>query len=117
MKPPFGSVDADGHINEPETKLVEHMEGPYAEIKRFHSYIPTSEGVVGGGVVAGKDYMDSSLGGRLGAHGGPEFPTPQEWLDNADRGGMETIFVFPTTLLGYARIIDPDYLVALTKCL
>ena len=115
MKVPYGAVDADGHINEPETKLMEYLEGPYADIKNFHSYIPGSDGIVGGSVVAGKDYMDSTLGGRLGAHGGPDFPTPQEWLDNADAGGLETIFVFPTTLLGYSRIIDPDYLVALTK--
>ena len=46
---------------------------------------------------------------------GPDFPSPQEWLDNADAGGLETVFVFPTTLLGYSRIIDPDYLIALTK--
>ena len=115
MKVPFGAVDADGHINEPETKLMEYLEGPYADIKNFHSYIPSGDGIVGGGVIAGKDYMDSSLGGRLGAHGGPDFPSPQEWLDNADAGGLETVFVFPTTLLGYSRIIDPDYLIALTK--
>ena len=28
MKVPFGAVDADGHINEPETKLMEYLEGP-----------------------------------------------------------------------------------------
>ena len=43
MKPPFGAVDADGHINEPETKLVEHMEGPYAEIKRFIATFPPAK--------------------------------------------------------------------------
>ncbi len=115
MKPPFGVIDADGHINEPEHRLREYLEGPYAEQKRFHQFIPNEQGDVGGSVLAGTNYMDSSLGGRLGAHGGPDFPTPQEWLDTADEGNMETIFLFPTTLLGYSAIIDPDYLIALTR--
>ena len=114
-KPPFGSVDADGHINEPEHRLREYIEGPYADIKgKFHSYIPDDRGRVGGSVLAARESMDPSLGGRLGAFGGPDFPTPREWLDTANEGGLETIFLFPTTLLGYAKITDPDYLVAIT---
>ena len=113
---PFGVIDADGHINEPEHRLREYIEGPYANIKgTFHPFLADSDGRVGGSPLVGSAYMDSSLGGRLGAHGGPDFPTPQEWLDNADVGGMETIFIFPTTLLGYASIIDPDYLIAITR--
>ena len=96
--------------------VMEYIEGPYANIKgTFHPFLADSDGRVGGSPLVGSAYMDSSLGGRLGAHGGPDFPTPQEWLDNADVGGMETIFIFPTTLLGYASIIDPDYLIAITR--
>ena len=115
MRPSYGVVDADGHIVESESKLMDYLEGPYAEIKRFHSFLPGPDGVVGGGTIAGKDYFDSSLGGKLGAHGGPGFPSPQEWLDNANKGNLEHIFLFPTTLLGYSRIQDPDYLIALTR--
>jgi predicted TIM-barrel fold metal-dependent hydrolase len=59
--------------------------------------------------------MDSTLGGRLGTHGGPDFPTPQDWLTNADMGGVEIIVLFPTVLLGYSGIRDPDYQIALGK--
>ena len=114
-KLPFGVIDADGHINEPEHRLRDYIEGPYGEQKRFHHFIPDDDGRVGGSILAGRMYMDSTLGGRLGSHGGPDFPTPEEWLETADKGGMETIFLFPTTLLGYSQIIDPDYLIALTR--
>jgi predicted TIM-barrel fold metal-dependent hydrolase len=115
MKLPFGVVDADGHINEPEPELMSYLEGPYAKIKKFHSFIPDENGNVGGGTISGKDFFDSTLGGTLGAHGGPGFPAPDEWLKVADDGGMETIFLFPTTLLGYSAISDPDYLIAITR--
>ena len=112
---PFGITDADGHINEPEHKLRDYIEGPYGEQKKFHTYIPNEQGLVGGSVISGTGYMDSTLGGRLGSHGGPDFPLPNEWIAKADEGGMETIYLFPTTLLAYSQIIDPDYLIALTK--
>ena len=31
MKPPFGVVDADGHINEPEARLLDFLEAPYRD--------------------------------------------------------------------------------------
>ena len=94
MKPSFGVIDADGHINEPEHRLREYIEGPYGDIKKFHAFIPDADGRVGGTVLVARSYMDSSLGGRLGSHGSADFPT---------------------TLLEYAQVIDPDYLVALTR--
>jgi predicted TIM-barrel fold metal-dependent hydrolase len=115
MKPPFGVIDADGHINEPETRLREYLEGPYADFKSFHPYIPNREGHVGGTPLIIQGYMDSTLGARLGTHGPPGFPTPQEWLDTADMGGMETMFLFPSTLLPFSAVIDPDYQLALAR--
>ena len=111
----FRVVDADGHIVEPEIKLGEYLEGPYGDMKKVHPYIPDERGIVTGSVIGSRPWTDSTLGGRLGTHGPPGFPTPQDWLDNADQGGMETIFLFLTLLLGYSRIIDPDYLIALTR--
>ena len=32
-----------------------------------------------------------------------------------DEGGLELTVLYPTTLLGYAAIVDPDYLVAITR--
>ena len=100
MKPPYGVVDSDGHINEPEGRLREYIEGPYAQWNK-----PINLG----------SFFDNTIGDRLGTHGPPGFPTPDDWLRVADEGGMETIYLFPTTLLAYSTITDPDYLVALTK--
>ena len=100
MKPSYGVVDSDGHINEPEERLREYIEGPYSQWnKPFHLH----------------SFFDNTIGDKLGTNGPPGFPTPDEWLRVADKGGMETVYIYPTTLLQYASITDPDYLVALTK--
>ena len=44
MKPPFGVVDADGHINEPEARLLECMEAPYRH--QLHASLPDQHGTV-----------------------------------------------------------------------
>ena len=100
MKLPFGVVDADGHINEPEDKIREYIEGPYSAWKKR---------------IQLGSFFDNTQGGQLGSHGGPGFPTTKEWLKAADDGGMEIIHLFPTTLLAYSTITDPDYLVAVGK--
>jgi hypothetical protein len=116
MKLPFGVVDSDGHINEPEDELRQYIEGPYGDMKqRIHRFIPNDNGDIGGGIVAIHTSVDTTLGGRLGALGPPGYPTPDDWLKVADEGGMETIYLFPTTLLAYSVITDNDYLVALTR--
>ena len=116
MKMPFGVVDSDGHINEPEDELRTYIEGPYGEIKNsIHRYIPNADGAIGGGILVTHSSFDNTLGGKLGAHGPEGFPTPDDWLRVADEGSMETICLFPTTLLAYSTITDNDYLVALTR--
>ena len=116
MKMPFGVIDSDGHINEPEDELRTYIEGPYGEIKnRIHRYLPNDSGSIGGGILVTHSSFDTTLGGRLGANGPEGFPTPDEWLAKADEGSMSTICLFPTTLLAYSVITDNDYLVALTK--
>ena len=54
MKLPFGVIDSDGHINEPEDELRTYIEGPYGEIEiknKIHRYIPNADGVIGGGIL------------------------------------------------------------------
>ena len=47
MKLPFGVIDSDGHINEPEDELRTYIEGPYGEIKnKIHRYTPNADGVI-----------------------------------------------------------------------
>jgi predicted TIM-barrel fold metal-dependent hydrolase len=116
MKPSFGVVDADGHINEPEARLLEFLEPPYCH--QLHPSLPDHQGTVyptnalAPKLTAG---FDPTLGGRLGSNGPVGFPTPADWLRAMDEGGLEMTVLYPTTLLGYSAIVDPDYLVALTR--
>ena len=81
MKPPFGVVDADGHINEPEARLLEFLEPPYCH--QLHTSFPNHDGMVyptnalAPKLTAG---FDPTLGGRLGSNGPVGFPTPDDWL-------------------------------------
>ena len=59
--------------------------------------------------------FDPTLGGKLGANGPPGFPTPADWLQAMEEGGLELTVLYPTTLLGYSAIDDPDFLVAVTR--
>ena len=114
MKLPFKVMDADGHIAEDQAKLRDYMEPPY-NANLFES-VPDKRGWVGHGTaITDKTFVDTTMGGRMGSLGPPGFPFPQDWLEALDRGGMDTTYLFPTNLLGYGNIFDPEYMVALTR--
>ncbi|MCZ6873756.1 MAG: amidohydrolase family protein [bacterium] len=116
MKPPFGVVDADGHINEPEARLLDFLEPPYREF--LHPSLANPNGTIyPTNSLAPKlaPGLDPTLGGRLGSNGPVGFPTPADWLEAMEAGGLAMTVLYPTTLLGYSAIIDPDYLVAITR--
>ena len=115
MKLPFGVVDADGHIVEDENRLLrEYLEKPYNEY--LIDGIPDHRGWVGqGSGITDKSFMDTTLGGKLGNPGQPGYPSPQIWLDCLERGGLDFAVLYPTLLLDYSHIYDPDYLIALGK--
>ena len=115
MRPPFGVIDADGHINEPELRLIEFLDPPYRSY--LHAWVPDPNGRVNPNVSVAPKLagFDPTLGGKLGANGPPGFPTPADWLQAMEEGGLELTVLYPTTLLGYSAIDDPDYLVAVTR--
>jgi len=115
MRPPFGVIDADGHINEPETRLIEFLDPPYRSY--LHAWVPDPNGRVNPNVSVAPKLagFDPTLGGKLGANGPPGFPTPADWLQAMEEGGLELTVLYPTTLLGYSAIDDPDFLVAVTR--
>ena len=115
MRPPFGVIDADGHINEPESRLIEFLDPPYRSY--LHAWVPDPKGRVNPNVSVAPKLagFDPTLGGKLGAKGPPGFPTPADWLQAMEEGGLELTVLYPTTLLGYSAIDDPDYLVAVTR--
>ena len=70
MNLPFGVIDSDGHINEPEDELRSYIEGPYGEIKNsIHRYIPNASGSVGGGILVTHSSFDTTLGASLARTG------------------------------------------------
>jgi uncharacterized protein len=115
MRPPFGVIDADGHLNEPESRLIEFLEPPYRGY--LHAWVPDPKGRVNPNVSVAPKLagFDPTLGGKLGANGPPGFPTPADWLQAMEEGGLELTVLYPTTLLGYSAIDDPDFLVAVTR--
>jgi len=114
MKLPFKIVDADGHIVEEAARLRDYMTPPY------NTYLmesaPDRQGRVGhGSAIANRAFHDTTIGGKLGSTGPAGFPTPQDWLETMDLGGIEMTYLFPTNTLTYGYIYDPEYMVALTQ--
>ena len=76
MKRPLPVIDADGHITETEEQVRAYMDEPYRSC--------------GATFLAGGNYWDRSLGGRLGQ----EARDVETWIQAMDRGGMETAALF-----------------------
>ncbi len=113
MQLPFGVIDADGHIIEDQAKIREYMPEPYNGF--LMDNLPDSQGRVGhGSAITNRAFSDSTLGGRMGGLGPSGYPFPNDWLEALDWGNLEMTFLFPTVLLTYGTIWDPDYLKALT---
>ena len=114
MQLPFGVIDADGHIVEDQARIREYMPEPYNGF--LMDNLPDAQGRVGhGSAITNRAFADSTLGGRMGGIGPAGYPFPKDWLDALELGGMEMTFLFPTTLLTYGTIWDPDYLKAVTS--
>ena len=114
MQLPFGVIDADGHIVEDQARIREYMPEPYDGF--LMDNLPDAQGRVGhGSAITNRAFADSTLGGRMGGIGPAGYPFPKDWLDALEWGGMEMTFLFPTTLLTYGTIWDPDYLKAVTS--
>ncbi|HWP29656.1 MAG TPA: amidohydrolase family protein [Chloroflexota bacterium] len=97
----IAAVDGDGHITESPAQLR-----PYFDSEKdargawsiFRPFYPVDE-------------WDRSLAGTLGT----EASTAQAWLDAMDRGGLETVFLYPTAGLGIGWLREPDWAVALCR--
>ena len=114
MELPFKVMDADGHIAEDVSRIKEYMEPPYND--NLWVGVPDSQGRVGHATsLADTSFVDTTMGGSMGSVGPPGYPFPKDWLEALEWGGMDTTFLFPTNLLGYGNIFDPDYMLALTR--
>ena len=110
----FRVFDADGHVNENESELREYLEAPYDSYLLQGS--PDARGWTSVGIsIAVTRVFDASLGGKLGRSGPPGWPAAQDWLALLDEGGMTQTVLFPSALLGYDAIFDPDYVNVLCR--
>ena len=98
MKRRFPVIDADGHITETEEQVRAYMDEPYR-----------SRGAT---FLAGGNYWDRSLGGRLGH----EARDVETWIQAMDRGGMETAVLFGSSMaFNISLIWEPDVAVAVSR--
>jgi predicted TIM-barrel fold metal-dependent hydrolase len=96
-------IDADGHIIENESELLEHLEPPYRgeqALLKF-SLFPSLDGFhrVARRLASGTRTL------RPDAF----MTTAQTWIDFLDRTGIETTVVYPTHGLGFGLITDPEW--------
>ncbi len=97
----IAAVDADGHITESAAQLRPYFDSnvdPGGKWSTNRPFYPV-------------DNWDRSLAGTLGDEAG----TGQQWLEAMDRGGLETVFLYPTAGLGVGWIREPDWAVALCR--
>ena len=91
------AIDADGHVSESASRLLEHLEPPYRD------YYAT------GGVLRPSDAAPRNLGTKLARGRGN---SREAWLEMMALGDLETAIVYPTGGLGVGFIKDPDFAVA-----
>ena len=94
-------IDADGHITESTEQLRPYFEGRHGERGHWagrRSYYP-------------EDGWDRSLGGQLGS----SATDAKTWLEVLDKGGMDSVILYPTAGLGIGWVREPDFSVALCR--
>ncbi len=94
----FTIVDADGHVTETQEQLQRYLDEPYRRRPTGTYWVP-------------QDGWDRRLLGTLGDVAG----TAEQWLAALDRGGMETVVLYPTFGLFLSFLKDREWAVALCR--
>jgi uncharacterized protein len=98
-------VDADGHVVEDDSALVEFLDEPYwgnKMVTRF-PFFPTLDGMQRGAIAA-----------RLGIRNVDDYH-PSAWIDFLDEVGIESTVLYPTAGLSYSLIQDPGWATSLAR--
>ncbi len=98
-------VDADGHVVEDDSVLVDFLEEPYranSMVTRF-PFFPTLDGMQRGAIAA-----------RLGIRNVDVY-RPSAWIDFLDQVGIESTVLYPTAGLSYSLIQDPSWATSLGR--
>lgn len=97
----YSIIDGDGHVQEHDDELQEHMEEPYRSniLGANFPFFPTLDG-----------YQRDSLRALQGKH--PGYVGAKEWLDFLDAHDAELTVLYPTAGLSVGMIQDAEWAVA-----
>jgi len=97
------AVDADGHVGENGSAILEYMDYPHKEFRT---------GLANNGGLTPLDGQDRYLGRRL--YRGPANK-PEHWIEALDKGPLDWTVLYPSIGLFSGFIKDPDYQAAYSK--
>lgn len=100
----YAIVDGDGHVQEHDNELLEHMRDPYPTRMRGANFpfFPTLDG-----------YQRDAIQALRGKH--PGYVGAKEWIDFMDGNNVESSVLYPTAALGVGMIQDPDWAVTVSR--
>ena len=100
----YSIIDGDGHAQEHDNELQEHMEEPYRS--NIHGanfpFFPTLDG-----------YQRDSIPALRGKH--PGYVGAKEWLNFLDGHDIEATVLYPTSGLSVGMIQDAEWAVAICR--
>src|ERR671936_333134 len=99
-------IDGDGHIFEDAEAISSYLPSPYREAGPY----PMTK------LIPAVDHLHTQIGKLLpGAFAGGKHVGPEEWLEFMAEVGIESTVLYPTSALGYGRMVDLDWSVAVCR--
>jgi predicted TIM-barrel fold metal-dependent hydrolase len=99
-------IDGDGHIFEDPRAISSYLPSPYREAGPY----PMTK------LIPAVDHLHTQIGQLLpGAFAGGQPVGPDEWIAFLAEVGIESTVLYPTDALGYGRMVDLDWSVAVCR--
>jgi predicted TIM-barrel fold metal-dependent hydrolase len=98
-------IDADGHVAEDSTAIIEHMPQAYREkarLQHFSPFPPFDHLHAAHLVEMPQGAFDRNVG-------------PKEWLAFLDEVGVEATVLYPTAGVASSNIVNPDWAIDVTR--
>src|ERR687887_194234 len=99
-------IDGDGHIFEDAEAISALLPSPYREAGPY----PMAK------LIPAVDHLHTQIGQLLpGAFAGGKDVGPAEWIEFLNEVGIESTVLYPTSALGYGRMVDLDWSIAVCR--
>jgi predicted TIM-barrel fold metal-dependent hydrolase len=99
-------IDGDGHIFEDADAISANLPSPY----RAEGPYPMPK------LIPAVDHLHVQIGKLLpGAFAGGKHVGPEEWIEFLGEVGIESTVLYPTWALGYGRLVDLDWSIAVCR--